>query len=88
MTGYGKATGSFEGKKVSVEVKSLNSKSMDLYIRIAPFYREKELELRRFKRMLANWSCDVGCEIQQVEEAKSSAFAGRDRGSTPGISRK
>ena len=46
MTGYGKATAEYKGKKITAEVKSLNSKSLDLSTRIAPLYREKELELR------------------------------------------
>ncbi len=46
MTGYGKATAEFEGKKINVEIKSLNSKALDLSIRIAPIYREKEMEIR------------------------------------------
>ncbi len=46
MTGYGKATTEFEGKKINVEIKSLNSKAMDLSTRIAPIYREKEMEIR------------------------------------------
>lgn len=46
MTGYGKATASFEGKKIHVEIKSLNSKALDLSTRIAPLYREKEIEIR------------------------------------------
>ncbi|MBE6282059.1 MAG: YicC family protein [Bacteroides sp.] len=46
MTGYGKATASFGNKKINVEIKSLNSKAMDLSVRIAPLYREKEMEIR------------------------------------------
>ena len=46
MTGYGKATAVFEGKKINVEIKSLNSKALDLSTRIAPLYREKEMEIR------------------------------------------
>lgn len=46
MTGYGKATVAFEGKKINVEIKSLNSKALDLSTRIAPLYREKEMEIR------------------------------------------
>lgn len=48
MTGYGKASVVFGGKKIHAEIKSLNSKSMDLSTRIAPLYREKEMEIRRF----------------------------------------
>ncbi len=47
MTGYGKAVAEYEGKKIHVEVKSLNSKSLDLSTRIAPIYREKEMEIRQ-----------------------------------------
>ncbi len=46
MTGYGKATAVFGGKKIHAEIKSLNSKAMDLSTRIAPLYREKEMEIR------------------------------------------
>lgn len=46
MTGYGKATVVFGDKKINVEIKSLNSKAMDLSTRIAPLYREKEMEIR------------------------------------------
>ena len=47
MTGYGKATVAYKEKKIHVEVKSLNSKSFDLSTRIAPLYREKEMEIRQ-----------------------------------------
>lgn len=47
MTGYGKAVVGFEGKKINVEIKSLNSKALDLQTRIAPLYREKEMEIRQ-----------------------------------------
>lgn len=46
MTGYGKATATFGDKKINVEIKSLNSKALDLSTRIAPLYREKEMEIR------------------------------------------
>ena len=47
MTGYGKAVVTFKEKKINVEVKSLNSKALDLSTRIAPLYREKEMEIRQ-----------------------------------------
>jgi len=47
MTGFGKITGSFESKKVSIEIRSLNSKSLDLNVRIASNYRELESEIRK-----------------------------------------
>jgi uncharacterized protein (TIGR00255 family) len=47
MTGYGKAVVAYKDKKINVEVKSLNSKQLDLQTRIAPLYREKEMEVRQ-----------------------------------------
>ena len=47
MTGYGKTTVTYKEKKIHVEVKSLNSKSLDLSTRISPLYREKEMEIRQ-----------------------------------------
>ena len=47
MTGYGKAVATYKEKKIHVEVKSLNSKALDLSTRIAPLYREKEMEIRQ-----------------------------------------
>ena len=47
MTGFGKATAAFAHKKINVEIKSLNSKALDLSTRIAPLYREKEMEIRQ-----------------------------------------
>lgn len=46
MTGYGKAVGEYEGRKIAVEVKSLNSKQLDLLTRIPTVYKEKEMALR------------------------------------------
>jgi uncharacterized protein (TIGR00255 family) len=47
MTGYGKTVVVYKGKKINVEIKSLNSKQLDLTTRIAPLYREKEMEIRQ-----------------------------------------
>ncbi len=47
MTGYGKAVVTYKEKKINVEIKSLNSKQLDLNTRIAPLYREKEMEIRQ-----------------------------------------
>ncbi len=47
MTGYGKAVVTYGEKKINVEIKSLNSKALDLTTRIAPLYREKEMEIRQ-----------------------------------------
>ncbi len=47
MTGYGKATVAYNGKKINVEIRSLNSKALDITARISPAYREKEIEIRK-----------------------------------------
>lgn len=48
MTGYGKSVANYNGKKIHVEIKSLNSKALDLTTRVAPLYREKEIEIRNY----------------------------------------
>ncbi len=47
MTGYGKSVAEYKDKKIHVELKALNSKTLDLNVRIAPLYREKEMEIRQ-----------------------------------------
>lgn len=47
MTGFGKASGTFKSKKITVEIKSLNSKSCDLFLRMSSIYKEKELDVRK-----------------------------------------
>ena len=46
MTGYGKTTCELTDKKVHVEIKSLNSKQLDLNMRLPSIYKDKEFELR------------------------------------------
>ena len=46
MTGFGKATGEYNGKKIVVEIKSLNSKQLDISTRLAGLYRDKDIEIR------------------------------------------
>mgnify|MGYP006281654619 CR=1 FL=1 len=47
MTGYGKAEREYQGKRITIEIRSLNSKQMDIATRIPPYYKEYELEMRR-----------------------------------------
>lgn len=46
MTGFGKSTAEINNKKISVEIKSLNSKQADMFVRMPSFYKEKELPVR------------------------------------------
>lgn len=66
MTGYGKATATFGDKKINVEIKSLNSKAMDLSTRIAPLYREKEMEIRNLiSKVLERGKVDFSIWIEK-----------------------
>lgn len=47
MTGYGKTVVQLSSKKITIEIKSLNSKILDLNVRIPNYYREKELDIRK-----------------------------------------
>ena len=66
MTGYGKAVASYKEKKINVEVKSLNSKTLDLSTRIAPLYREKEMEIRqKLAKTLSRGKVDFSIWIEK-----------------------
>lgn len=47
MTGFGRSEDTYEGKKIVVELKSLNSKSLDLNLRVPARYKEKEFDIRK-----------------------------------------
>jgi uncharacterized protein (TIGR00255 family) len=47
MTGFGKATGTFENKKITIELKSLNSKNLDIFVRMPSLFKEHEITLRK-----------------------------------------
>ncbi|MEO9257922.1 MAG: YicC/YloC family endoribonuclease [Crocinitomicaceae bacterium] len=73
MTGYGKTTGSFQNKKITLEVKSLNSKSIDLYVRQPSSYKDKEIELRRVVGdRLDRGKMEVILSVEQNGEEKSN----------------
>lgn len=73
MTGYGKATAELPDKKINVEIKSLNSKAMDLSTRIAPAYREKEIEIRNeISKVLERGKVDFSLWIEKKEGADSA----------------
>ena len=66
MTGYGKSVVTFNEKKINVEIKSLNSKALDLSTRIAPLYREKEMEMRQMiSKVLVRGKVDFSIWIEK-----------------------
>jgi uncharacterized protein (TIGR00255 family) len=73
MTGFGKATLQVEAKKITVEVKSLNSKGLDLNTRIPSTYREMELPLRNeIALKLERGKIDFSIFIENTTEQTSS----------------
>lgn len=75
MTGYGKMDAVYEGKKIHVEVKSLNSKSLDLNTRIAPLYREKEMEIRQLiAKTLERGKVDFSIWIEKDETSAAGTI--------------
>ena len=74
MTGYGKATAELSDKKINVEIKSLNSKAMDLSTRIAPLYREKEMEIRNeISKVLERGKVDFSLWIEKKDADQLAA---------------
>lgn len=70
MTGYGRATGSFEEKTISVEIRALNSKMTDVKIRLPGDYKEKEVELRKIITEHAErGKLDVVVDVQNADGA-------------------
>lgn len=65
MTGFGKTNGVFETKKISVEVRSLNSKGLDLNIKLPPQYKDVEIEIRKIiTENLDRGKIDLGVYIE------------------------
>ncbi|MFT6246475.1 MAG: hypothetical protein ACJAXI_003255, partial [Crocinitomicaceae bacterium] len=72
MTGFGKATGTFNSKKVSVEIRSLNSKSMDLNVRMPSQYKELDGTIRKIiSSELARGKADVFINVDSIGEESS-----------------
>ncbi len=68
MTGYGKAEATYNGKKIHIEVKSLNSKNLDLSTRIPSIYREKEMDIRKFAAAeLERGKVELTIYLQQMQ---------------------
>jgi len=75
MTGYGKRVLSLSDKKISLEIKSLNSKGLDLNMRIPSSYREHELSFRkRVSATLERGKIDFGLFIEQTGGAAAAVI--------------
>jgi len=72
MTGFGKSVVEIPGKKITVELKSLNSKQFDMTARIPSAYRELELEIRRrVAARLERGKVDLICTVEHVAEGSA-----------------
>ena len=77
MTGYGKASVVFQNKKITAEIKSLNSKALDLSTRIAPIYREKEMDIRSMiSTTLERGKVEFNLWIEKEESVNESPLNG------------
>jgi uncharacterized protein (TIGR00255 family) len=73
MTGYGKSVIQLPTKNITVEIKSLNSKSIDLNARVPSFYREKELEIRKsISKSLIRGKIDFNLYVEITGEKTSA----------------
>lgn len=73
MTGFGKSVEQLPSKKITIELKSLNSKSLDLNARIPSYYREKELEMRKtIAATLLRGKVDFSLYIEVTAEETST----------------
>ena len=77
MTGYGKASAEFQGKKILAEVKSLNSKALDLTTRVTSIYREKEMEVRAMiTQALERGKVEFNLWTEQQDQVDASPING------------
>lgn len=73
MTGYGKSTAELPNKKISIEIRSLNSKQFDLFARIPLIYKEKEMALRNdLSRQLERGKIDFSMNVEIISKDVSS----------------
>ena len=75
MTGYGKGVAQYGNKKIHAEIKSLNSKALDLSARVASIYREKEMEIRGYiAEKLERGKVEFNLWVEKDNAASDSTF--------------
>lgn len=75
MTGYGKAVLQLPTKKVTIEIKSLNSKNLDLNVRIPSYYKEKELDVRKkLAHSLVRGKVDFSVYVEMTADETSTVL--------------
>ncbi|MDG1398316.1 MAG: YicC family protein [Polaribacter sp.] len=74
MTGYGKSVLQLPTKKVTIEIKSLNSKNLDLNVRIPSYYKEKELSVRKkLAKSLVRGKIDFSIYVEMTADETSTS---------------
>jgi uncharacterized protein (TIGR00255 family) len=75
MTGFGKASGTFESKKITIEVRSLNSKSADINVRMPSIYRELEHAIRKnLTNQLERGKIDLTISIDSADNSRNAVI--------------
>ena len=75
MTGYGKTILQLPSKKITVEIKSLNSKNLDIHSRVPSTYREKELEMRqKISKSLVRGKVDFNLYVEITGEETNNTI--------------
>lgn len=73
MTGYGKSVAELPNKKITIEIKSLNSKQFDLFTRLPVIYREKEITMRNvLAQRLERGKVDLSMNVEVITKDVSS----------------
>ena len=75
MTGFGKAEATCENKKITVEIRSLNSKQLDLSVKMPPIYREVEFEIRNFvNKSVQRGKVELYVSVESTEVATAATI--------------
>ena len=75
MTGFGKAEATCENKKITVELRSLNSKQLDLSVKMPPLYREAEFEIRNIlNKSLQRGKVELFVSVESTEVATAATI--------------
>jgi len=75
MTGYGKSVLQLSSKKISIEIKSLNSKNLDLNTRMPSYYKEKDIEVRKIlAKALVRGKIDFSIQVEMTSEETQTAI--------------
>jgi uncharacterized protein (TIGR00255 family) len=73
MTGFGMETIELPSKKITIEIKALNSKQLDLYSRISPVFREKEMQIRNeLMQALERGKIEIGINVESMDKESSA----------------